>query len=584
MARTLSSAAGAAMLIAVLTSGLVYGQAYDRVAPQVPKAPPSPSVQVPPASPPVSQMHEVLLKVLRGIVFVPSAAALRKEGLAADEEQPVRAPGNSLLTTPAFIARVRPFIGRSLTREGLDRITHLADEWYRQHGRPFVGIAVPPQNISSGVVQIVVEDYRVGQIRPQGNRYFSDPLLRRESGLRAGQTLTFDGVKDSLARLNDNPFRSVTMRFQPGAAPGTTDIALETSDRFPLRVYAGFDDQGIPTLGRSEWSVGANWGNLLGEDQQLSYQYTRGVTGLFNAHALSWTAPLSGGDKLLIFGSYEKARPDVGPDFGETGESGQASLRFLQALPRVSWSNGLELTQELQAGYDFKTTNNDLEFGGVQVFGSRIEVDQFPLSYDGTLSDPFGQTALDNRLIYSPGGLTGANDSASFESSLPGSSASYLYDRVVLTRVTFLPRSFSWVARIIGQWSNGNLPYSEQLGAGGLDSVRGYATDTALASEGLLVTQELRGPAFSLIRALHIDAPVSDQMQLGVFWDYGHVHQPEPVAYQTNDADLSSTGVNLHATLGRYVDLRVDTGWQLRRAPGAEGRAALADIALTIGF
>jgi hypothetical protein len=32
------------------------------------------------------------------------------------------------------------------------------------------------------------------------------------------------------------------------------------------------------------------------------------------------------------------------------------------------------------------------------------------------------------------------------------------------------------------------------------------------------------------------------------------------------------------------VDLRVDTGWQLRRAPGAEGRAALADIALIIGF
>ncbi len=577
-------AIGVATLIAAFTSGLVHGQVYDRVAPQTPTPHPSQPLKLPEEARPAPASREVLLDVLKGIVFVASPSALVKNGLAANEADPIRAPGNPLLEDPAFVARLHPFIGEPLTRESLERITHQADEWYRQHGRPFVGIAVPPQNISSGVVQVVVQDYRVGEVRAEGNRYFSGALLQRESGLSAGQTLTLDGVKDSLARLNDNPFRSVTTRFQPGTDPGTTDVVLQTSDRLPVRVYAGFDNQGIPSLGRNEWSVGANWGNVFGWDQQLSYQFTRGTSGLFNAHSLSWTAPLPNGDKLLIFGSHEKAQPDVGPDFGETGTSGQASLRYLHTLARTSWSNGLELSQNVQAGYDFKTTNNDLEFGGIQVFGSRIEIDQFSLSYDATLSDPLGQTALDNLLVYSPGGLTGANNDASFQSSLPGSSANYLYDRVVLTRVTFLPGNFNWVARIVGQWSNGNLPFSEQLGAGGLNSVRGYVTDAALASEGVLVSQELRSRAFSLLKALHRDSQVSDQLQLGVFWDYGHVHQRDPVDNQINDADLASVGLNLHAMLGRYVDLRLDTGWQLRRAPGASGKAALADIALTVGF
>jgi hemolysin activation/secretion protein len=186
--------------------------------------------------------------------------------------------------------------------------------------------------------------------------------------------------------------------------------------------------------------------------------------------------------------------------------------------------------------------------------------------------------------VFSPGGITGGNTNAAFRAALAHSSADYVYDRVTLTRTTALPAKFSWIARVTGQVSNSNLQSSEQLTDGGIGSVRGYYTDAALGSEGVLVSQEIRAPAFSIAKLLNQTLPVNDLAQFGAFWDYGHVSQVNRVPDQVNSAALSSTGIDLHLTLDRYVDLRFDVGWQLRAAPGSDGRGTFSDIAITVGY
>jgi hemolysin activation/secretion protein len=312
---------------------------------------------------------------------------------------------------------------------------------------------------------------------------------------------------------------------------------------------------------------------------KLSYQFTRSVDGRYDANALSWTAPLPWRDKLLIFGSYEQETPDIGPNFGEAGHSGQASLRYVHTLPWLSW-----LTEDVQIGYDFKTTNNNLEFGGVRVFANQVEVDQFPLIYEAAFTDPYGQTTFENQLVISPGNLTGGNNTLAFQAALPGSRPDYLYDRIGLTRVTRLPYRFSWVTRAMGQVSDRNLMYSEQLGAGGPESVRGYYTDTALGSEGVLVSEEIRVPPLSLSRLVAHSSRAVDEVQPGVFWDYAHVSQVEPVPSQVNEADLSSIGLDLHLAVGRYLNLSFDVGWQLHNAPGLTNRVALGDFSTVAGL
>ncbi len=583
-----SMSALAAALLLVIAGGAipVLAQDYTRIAPREPSAAKSPAIEPPvsasesgPSSPAENGANRVLLESLKGLEFVPKLDASAKAGLPPNAESPIVASGLPLLADPAFGRQVKPFLGRPLTLADLHKITQLVTNWYRAHGRPFASVTVPPQNISTGVVQVVVTEYRVDRVTVKGNRWFSSNLLRAESGLVPGQTLTLPDVQQDLNWLNANPFRTVTTVFQPGAQPGATNVVLETQDQLPVRVYSSFDNAGVPSLGLGEWSMGATWGDAFGLDQQLSYQFTRSVSGRYDAHALSWTAPLPWRDKVLVFGSYEQETPNVGTDFGQNGYSGQLSFRYVHSLPGLA-----RFTEDMQIGYDFKTTNNDLEFGGLRVFANRIAVDQFPLIYEAAFTDPYGQTDFQNQLVISPGGLTGGNNTAAFQVALPGSRADYLYDHIGLTRVTRLPRRFSLVSRALGQVSDRNLMYSEELGLGGPESVRGYYTDTALGAEGVLVSQEIRAPSVSLSHLIDHSSRAVDQVQPGLFWDYGQVSDVEPVPSQVNETDLSSIGLDLHLAAGRYLNVSFDLGWQLHRAPGLTNRAALGDFSTVAGL
>jgi hemolysin activation/secretion protein len=217
-----------------LSPMLAYGQVYDRVAPKTLPDKPPPLPPLPAEASPVPTSDQVVLPALKGLVFVSEPAAVQKEGLPGATG--ISAPGLPLLADPAFTAKISPFIGQPLTMGGLGKIAEVVTGWYKDHDQPFMSVTVPPQNISGGTVQVVVSQYRVGAVKPDGNTWFSSDMLVRESGLQPGQNLTLNGIQEGITRLNSNPFRSVNTVFQPGAEPGTTDVVLKTEDRLPRQL------------------------------------------------------------------------------------------------------------------------------------------------------------------------------------------------------------------------------------------------------------------------------------------------------------------------------------------------------------
>lgn len=584
---------GRSSLAALLLStfpALAHAQAYERIAPHQPPAPKAPSLAVAaPISTTSGGSQAVLVAQLKGLVFVDSSQSVIPNG-APDTQTGIHQKGLPDLASPEFKQIMSPFLSQQLTMARLKELSFATQKFYRAHGRPFLFVSVPPQNISNGIVQVVVTQYRVGTVRVVGNRWFSSGLIKRESGLRSGQTIELTNVRADMNWLNANDFRTVNVIFSPGSQLGATDVTLQTKDRFPVYVYGTYDNQGVPNLGRREWGVGAVWGNAFGRDQVVSYQFTRSATGQYNAHSMNWSIPLPWRDKLVMFGSYSTERPSLGAAgqyFNERGHSGQVSLRYVHNFHTLKFSPFVLLTSDIQLGYDFKASNNNLEFGGVRVFDSTAEIDQFPIIFDTTETDRTGQTVFQNELDLSSGGLTGANNNKAFKNSVPGSSASYYLEQISLTRTTFLPYGFSWSSHVMGQFSNHNQLDSNQMALGGMYSVRGYDTDTALGSEGLITQNEIRTPAFSFIGLTNWKSAAipRDAEQLGVFFDYGHVSQIRPIPGAVNAADLSSVGFDLHTTLGRYVTVAWDVGWRLRNAPtnGGQGKA-FGDVSLDIGL
>lgn len=573
------------------TGSAALAQDFDRVAPQEMPAGEGGGLELP--SPPGATQaggeDRTILASLQGIVVRTTPADVSKEGVETKGVDVAALTGGE---AGAVAAALQPFVGRPLTEQGLNDISRAVIDVYRSEGRPLVDVVFPPQDVTSGTIQVLVTAFVLGHVEVNGNEWFSQAQYMNGLAQTAGKPISFDRLRHGLNQLNANPFRQVNAVLKPGASFGETDIGLQVKDRFPLRVYASYDNTGLPVTGRDRWSAGFNWGNAFWVGHRLSYQFTtsgdllkgrdRGP-GLpddprFMAHAATYTVPLPWLDTLEVFGSYVQQVPDVGPFFGQVGESWQASLRYRHELPAPGRAN-----HSVTAGFDYKSSNNDLSFGGTQVFASKTEVDQFLLGYDLTLADDWGQTSFNNTLYLSPGGMSGDNtDSAFAAAGQVDVDARYVYDAATVTRVTRLPMDVSWIARLKGQLADGNLPASERLGGGGTDSVRGYEERAVNRSQGLLLSNELRSPSFRLLG--HAVNGVGDQAQLVAFWDYAWLVGHDRVSGVSKQASIQGAGVGARYVLDRHLSVRFDMGWQLRRLPGKSERGARGTIAVTLSY
>jgi hemolysin activation/secretion protein len=581
-----------------LIAGLIYAlccnhgiaQDYQRLAPQTLPSQGTATVAVPPA-PAIkvdSRDRQLILDRLNGIRLVDEAAKIQING-AHGSGLMIDRP--AILKNAAIEARLQGFIGKPLSMAAMKQIAADIEQWYRAKGRPFVDVVFPPQDISTGVLQGVVTEFRVGKIRTEGNNWFADGLLESQMNLGTGDIIRTGTLNGDIAWLNQNPFRQTTAVVEKGDTAGTSDIVLHTDDRFPLRVYASYDNTGVPEEGVNRWGLGLLWGDAFLLDQLIAYQFTSSDDfwsrpdrisvgdheATLAAHSVSWVIPLPWRDKLIFYGLYEQDRPDLGFFLNEVGVSWQASARYDKALPSLG-----ELTEDLQFGFDFKRTNNDFAFGEFNISSSLTDIAEIPILYTLSGRDDWGTTSLNNLAEFSPGRFNRNNTDAAFQPDfahfgVDNASARYVYDDFTLSRVTRLPWDFSAVDRWEGQLATSNLLPSETLDDGGIDSVRGYDERTASGSLGLVGTQEFRTPAISpsqrLTGAFHdwdggADLATGDALQFDAFWDYGFVRDNRVPPGAANGTTLISAGIGAHYTLGRFIDLRVENGWQLRRAPG----------------
>lgn len=586
-ARTGRIAAGLSAVV-LLAATPAAAKDYGRVAPSQPEAH-MPGVIAPSKAVPTAPGKQSL-PIIKGLHFVDSTARVEPNGVAI--------PGITAMADLPLLAgakirsRLAAFLDKPLRQGDLSRISNVVVAWYRAHDLPVVRVSFPQQDVTSGTIQAVVTVYRLGKVTVTGDKYFSGDVLKSEMQLKPGRKINVARLKRDLNRLDRNPFRSVDAVLERSKTPGRTDLALHVKDRSPLSVYAGYDNDGQPVTGRDEYSIGFNWGNLFGLDQQLSYRFTtspdlwgsrdRGAghsdAPRLMAHSLDYLAPLPRGDFLHLFGSYTQQVPDLGTNFDEVGHSLQLSLRYEKDLPDLG-----PMAQQFQVGFDYKRSDNNLAFGGTSVFASATDIDQFLLLYGGSMLDPYGQTAFTNRLVASPGHLSSGNTDQVFQASgVAGASASYVYDNLQVTRLFALPAAMRAIIRLGGQLASSELLPSEQLGLGGTGSVRGYDPRVANGSQGILASFELHAPVFHPLR--HLGAAVHDNADLYAFFDLGRVSYRNAQQNLPRSTTLDSIGLGFNYTISHYLTARFDYGWQLAKAPGASSTSSFANIAVTLSY
>lgn len=501
----------------------------------------------------------VLLPQLRALVLAPeltprpqaSGVVLALEGIDGLQSPQALQPLQALLA---------PAIGQPVSQGSLGRIQTAARIYFRAQAQRVVSVSLPPQDITDGVVTLLVRPTRLeGEVAVEGNRWFGagqyrDGLVLTDQGVDAA------AIERQVAWLNRNPYRRVTPELSPGDEPGTTRVTLRVQEQFPFRFSAGYDNTGTPSTDENRVFVSAEWGNAFWSGGVLGYTFRADPNLEFlQSHLLNGTWWMSSGKTLTAFAAYNQIQGDLPAPFDQGGTSWQVGTRY--SMPRAVERDGF--SDRFTVGFDFKSSDNNLLFGGMPVIDSLTHVAQLTLGYAADWQAAGRATGLSTTLFLSPGGLTGANEDADFNDSQFGAQAQYAYATARLNHQRRLAGDFGWRLQGNAQLASAHLLSSEQIAGGGVSAVRGYGEALVFADNGAVVRNDLILPPIPAVQGL----------QLYLFHDIGRLWNSDEPTGGIGSIDLHSLGAGLRYQPGAHFDLSASYGQQIESLSAAGDRA-----------
>jgi hemolysin activation/secretion protein len=591
---------GVFSFLALSSSLCVSQQVTDKAITPKPSAatpPVSGAVAEAPKAPAPEASDEVIVPQLKGIILVGSAKEIQSGGAKFKSELEVFGP--AFLKNANVKDVVAAHLGRPLTEKSLAKLQEAIIQLCRAQKRPIVDVYFPEQEIPDGVVQMAVIEGRVGEIKIDnpGRKWFSDRLIKQNIRFKNGDPIDHAKLLEDVNWLNRNPFRQVEPQMMQGKFDpnkGTTDVVLKVQDRLPLRGYVGYENTGNTTIGEDRFLIGTTWGNALWLDHRLNYQFAIDESfRKYKAHSGSYAIPLPWHHEFTVFASYADVAPELAAVGGlkSRGEFVQISGKYTVSLPKIQpLLGGLE--HELAVGFDFKRTAQNFTFGGTTFSTTPVEVDQLVGSYRAYAPDRFGSTTITLEGYYSPGRITDKNSDNAFDNNQSGGAkAVYYYIRLSGERIIKLPADFSISVLGGAQFTDDRLLPSEELGLGGVATIRGYDERVVNRDKGWYVRNELRTPSMKLGNMTGVAGQV-DTLQLYGFFDYGVGRANIFTPVTPSDAatrTMASFGGGLRYAMARNLAANVDFGYQLREKsltlqPNTSGRNWRSHISVSLGF
>ncbi|MDI7776392.1 ShlB/FhaC/HecB family hemolysin secretion/activation protein [Asticcacaulis sp. EMRT-3] len=465
-------------------------------------------------------------------------------------------------------ARLRPFIGQTLSRKLIAEIEAAIAQDYRDLNYPFVSLSTPEQEIDHGVLQVRVIEFTAGNVSVKAapGQTISDKTatyVRSKIALQPGDAINARELTYDLDGLNRYPFRQVQAAFTPGAALGESDMLLSVRQLKPWQAYGGYSNDGSPSTSYDRYFIGGAAGGLLGRDSVLSVQATASRDALagekdphYRSVALNYTIPV--GRRGLIEASADTVTTYQSNDPFMVGlKATEGSLGYRWALSKLYGDQGIT---DARFGIEASHQTGTTYFNATNVYEVSVESYKVFVGLHHAASDAAGAANWDLSLHMSPGGVTADNSAEQAylysQGRLPGATYSYLsgsYDRV-----TTLGDALSLQTQVFGQFTPVALPRTDQAGLGGSYLVRGYSLDNGAVDTALIVRNELhiRGATWG-----------SGSIDPYGFVDLGHGRDN----YARSNTDLASLGAGANIRLISHVALKIDAAVAL--APNGEVRA-----------
>jgi hemolysin activation/secretion protein len=383
--------------------------------------------------------------------------------------------GATLLEPAARDAILARYAGRCLSRKDINRLLGALTEAYVERGYVTTRVYIPPQNLSSGVLRLLVIEGRVERLQLNENSAADRRRAAAAFPLAGGDILQLRDIEQGLDQLNRVPSARASVQLEPGTEPGATVVVARDHPQDRFRGYVGYDNFGQEATGEQRIQFGVEADNVLSLNDTWALVYA----GALDTNAVAANGSVGLGHWTLgaLF-SYSEFLLRLTPDaelFGRGMVAGMFVDLLLGRTRTTKTSLVLQLDRKASRRYvnDVELVPQDLTVAQLGA-RSQIRLPAGAVFIDGTFS-----VGLD---------VLGATSDHGAQPDEP--------------RAQFikLDAGVSWLGRLgratlrstgRGQYSEDPLYGSEQIVLGGAHTVRGYEEAAASGDSGWFTRNEL---------------------------------------------------------------------------------------------
>ena len=509
----------------------------------------------------------LVMMVIAGLGFtVPAALAQQSATPAPADASAAAGPpqhfdilefvvdGNTVLPISDVEDAIYGFMGEAREAGDVDKARDALERLYRARGFQTVQVAIPRQGVENGIIHLQVIENPVGRLRVVDSKYHSLAAVKEMApSLAEGAVPNLNDVQKDVVALNQQPDLKVTPRLKAGQAPGTVDVDLEVEDHLPLHASVEINNQYNQQTTPLRLVSSVSYDNLWQLGHSVSFTYQTAPENTHDAQVFSGTylIPLPrSGLSFLLYGV--KSDSDVAALAG-TDVIGKGNIFGLRGIINLPGADNFY--QSVTIGFDRKDLSQNVVTNGTP---SQAPVLYYPFSvtYAPSWHDGDILTEASASLNVAVPGI--GNGSPAFDAQRFDALKQYLYAKVEFSRTMPLPWGTSFYGRVLGQVADGALLSSEQLSAGGANSMRGYLEAERLGDNGAEATLEWRSPSLT-----PWVSPLVNDWHFLVFADDAALSLNDPLPGEKDSFGLADLGIGTRFTVFNVFNGTLDAAFPL---------------------
>lgn len=452
--------------------------------------------------------------------------------------------GTLILKESVLQAVVLPYLNRPITSGDIAQMKYELTSLYFKDGYVLIKVTTPPQDLSDGIMEVVVIAGRIGDITTSNDVLNERIANSRTKEIRSGDVFNERTVESALQDVDDLTNIESSVSLRPGKETGTTDLDIKirkAAESQDIQVFT-IDNYGSKFTGETVGRLTLQKSNLMGIGETLAVTGRKSEDDFWSVQTSAiFPLPLR---NLKLEMDYLRSDNSIGEVFTALDSDGESEVYQLALSSALINQRQHKLV--LRGG---------VERGRFKSFIDNVK------NTDDTISKLYVESSYTMRksrlvsflsLRASKGvSIFGADDKGELNSTrIKGDPRAWTFDSLLYSNLRLTDRDFAQLI-VQGQYATTTLLSSDLFVIGGYGSVRGYQPAQSTGDSGASATLDVYR---------QFNMPDRWYAQAGPFIDYGYVHNR--VANSTLENNLWSAGIGVEFNYkhsSKYISkLRLD--------------------------